>query len=242
MRFVANDQIPVGLLQFFLQFVIAAELVEPAEDEIRFFEPVATCRRFDLLPRQDLEAQIELGLKLILPLFDQAPGTDDHASAQVTPQPQFLDEQSCHDRLAGAGIVGKKESQGLPGQHLLIDGRQLMRERLNIRAVYGEERIEEVGELDALRLRNQTQELAVAIETPGAAVLLDSQVRLGITIQQARPSSARIVPVGHGRRRRPEPLHLDDGHQAARLDPRHDRSLREFFEPNHVLVPPIDYQ
>ena len=33
-----------------------------------------------------------------------------------------FDEQPRHDCLSGAGIIGKKEAQGLPEQHHLVDG------------------------------------------------------------------------------------------------------------------------
>ena len=124
---------------------------------------------FELVVRQDLEGKLEPLVEFVLPLLGQAAGADDQAALQVAADQQFLDEQAGHDRLAGAGIVGEQEAQRLARQHLLVDGRDLVRQRLDDRGVDGEQRIEEVGQVDALRLGDQAEQRAVAVEAPGAA-------------------------------------------------------------------------
>ena len=76
-----------------------------------------------------------------------------------------LIEEACHDRLAGAGIIGQQKPQGLPRKHFTVDGRNLVRERFDLRSTDGEVRIEKVGKPDAIRLRSQAQKPTVGIES-----------------------------------------------------------------------------
>jgi hypothetical protein len=79
---------------------------------------------------EDVEAEGELVRHLFLSLLDGAARHDDQAALKITPNQQLLDQQSRHDCLAGAGIVGEQDAQWLARQHLAIDGRDLMRQRL----------------------------------------------------------------------------------------------------------------
>ena len=81
---------------------------------------------------------------------------------------QLADVETGHDGLAGAGIVGQDEAQRLRGQHRLVDGRDLVRQRVHVRRVDGHHRVEEEGQVDALGLDGELEVLAVAIEGPGA--------------------------------------------------------------------------
>ena len=132
---------------------------------LRLDERIAGERRLDLVARQDVEAETEFLGQLVLPLLDQTAGRDDQAAFQIAADQQFLDQQPGHDRLAGAGIVGEQEPQRLPRQHLAIDGRDLVRQRLDLRSADGEVGVEEVGQPDAVCFRCQPQEPAIGIET-----------------------------------------------------------------------------
>ena len=111
-------------------------------------EPVAGAGGFELVVGEDLERQVEAAVELVLPLLGEAAGADDEAALQVAAGDQLLDEQAGHDRLAGAGVVGEQEAQRLARQHRLVDGGDLVRQRLDQRGVDGQHRIEEVGEAD----------------------------------------------------------------------------------------------
>ena len=58
----------------------------------------------------------------------------------------------CHDRLTRAGVVGQQKAQRLAGQHRLVDGRDLVRQRFDQGGVHGQHGVEEVGEADAVGL------------------------------------------------------------------------------------------
>jgi hypothetical protein len=55
-----------------------------------------------------------------------------------------------------------------------------MRQRIDHRGVDGEERIEEVGQVDPVRFRNQAKQLAVTIEAPRPTGLADFQRGLAV--------------------------------------------------------------
>ena len=114
-------------------------------------------RLLDRRAGDDLERQAELREQLVLPLLDQAARADDQAAAQIAADEQLLDEQPGHDRLAGAGVVGQQEPQRLARQHLAVDGGDLVRQRLDERGVDGQQRVEQVGQADAVGLGDEPE-------------------------------------------------------------------------------------
>ena len=111
------------------------------------------------------------------------PGQTTRQRLQVAARDQLLDEQPGHDRLAGAGIVGEQEAQRLARQHRLVDRGDLVRQRIHERGVDREHRIEEVREADAVRLGDEAEERAVAVEAPRAARLDDLEARLVVAVE-----------------------------------------------------------
>ena len=222
-RLVADDEVPaaVGRLQLLLHVLVARELVEPGDDEVVLQEPVAGAGGFELVVGQDLEGQVEAAVELVLPLLGEAAGADDQAALQVAAGDQLLDEQAGHDGLAGAGIVGEQEAQRLARQHGLVDGRDLVRQRIDQRGVDGQHRVEQVGEADAVRLGDQAEQGAVAVEAPGPALLrrLRGAARRGG--RAARSRRGRWGLVGQLQGLRAEPLHADDRDQGVRQDSAH---------------------
>ena len=93
-----------------------------------------------------------MSFKLVLPLLGQHARADDQAAVEIATDHELLDEKTSHDRLAGARVIGEEEAQRLAGEHLLVDGRDLVRKRIHERSVNGEERIEQVGEVDPVGL------------------------------------------------------------------------------------------
>ena len=60
-----------------------------------------------------------------------------------------------------------------PREHLAVDRADLMWERVEVRRVDSEVRVEQVREADAERLGSEAEELAVSIEAPGPPLALD---------------------------------------------------------------------
>ncbi len=155
-----------------------------AMDEVVLEEPVAGAGGLELVVGEDLERQVEAPVELVLPLLGEAAGADDEAALEVAAGDQLLDEQARHDGLPGAGVVGEQEAQRLPGQHGLVDRGDLVRQRIDHRGVDGEHGVEEVREADALRLGDEAEEGAVAVEAPGAALLDEFQAGLVVAVEQ----------------------------------------------------------
>ena len=76
---------------------------------------------------QDVEAEAKFLGHLILPLLHQPPGRDDQTALEIAADQELLDEQSCHDGLAGTWIIGEQEAQRLTRKHFAINGRNLVR-------------------------------------------------------------------------------------------------------------------
>ena len=173
---VDDDQVPVGLLEPFDQVFAAGDLVDPADEPIPFVEDIAGVGAVEQVLGDDVEAEPELVVELVLPLGDEAAGGDDEDALGVAPDHQLLDVEPGHDRLAGARVVGEEEAQRLAGQHLAVDGLDLVRERVDLAGGEGEVRVEEVREVDPAGLGGEAEQVAVTVEAPGPrGALVDAE-------------------------------------------------------------------
>ena len=170
-RLVADDEVPVGLLaSFACTSSLRLSLSRRQIDQVVLGEPVAGARRLELVVGQDLEGQAGTArYSSSCHCSTRLPGQTIRQRCRSPRSEQLLDEQPGHDRLARAGVVGQQEAQRLARQHLAVDGGDLVRQRLDERGVDGEERVEEVGQADALRLGDQPEQRAVAVEAPRPA-------------------------------------------------------------------------
>ena len=80
--------------------------------------------------------------------------------------------------LPAPGSSASRKRSGCRGSMRLVDRGDLVRQRLDQRGVNGQDRIEEMRQADALRLGDQAEERAVAIEAPRPALLHDLEPRL----------------------------------------------------------------
>lgn len=150
---------------------------------------------------------------------------------------QLADQQAGHDGLAGAGVVGEDEAQRLLGQHGLVDGRDLMRQRFDVGGVHRHHRVEQRGLADAVGLQPELEVRAIGIEGPGATGLGQLQARLVGAEQHLLAESALAVAVDDRDGMLAVRLDLDDaddllGGQAAALG-----VLVQVFELQHLQVP-----
>ncbi len=185
MRLVAHHEVPfLRCYQPSLHIGVAAEHVEAGDKQVVFGKRIAGSRRFKLVSGEDVERQAELLVKLVLPLLHEATRRNDEAAFQVTANGQFLDEKTGHNCLPRTGIVGKQESQRLARQHLAVDGRNLVRQRLDARGVDGKVGIEQMGEPDAVGFRNKPKQMPIGIKRPWPASRHDFQARFFVAIDQ----------------------------------------------------------
>ena len=229
---IANDEVPVAVagLEFLLHFFVAGEFVEAGDDEVGLEEPVAGAGGFELVVGEDFEGQLETAVELVLPLFGQPAGTDDEAALEVAAGDQPLYEEPGHDGLAGARVVGEEEAQRRTGQHGLVDGGDLVGERLDVGGVDGQQGIEEMGKADALGFGNETEEGAVAVEAPGAGLLGDADAGLVVAVEELVGDFAGGCFVGQLDGVFSVPLHVDHRDEAVCQDALDSGVGCEFFQ------------
>jgi hypothetical protein len=235
-RLVADDQVPapVRRLQLLLHVLVARELVEPCDHQVRLEEPVARPGSFELVVGENLERQVEAPVELVLPLLGETARTHDQAALQIAPGNQLLHQEPGHDRLARAGVVGQQEAQRLARQHRLVDGRDLVRQRLDDRGVHRQHRVEEMRESDATRLGDEPEQRTVAVEAPRPALLDDFEPGLVVPVDQLVGHLAGGRFVGQLERLGAKPLHADDGDEAVRQEATDGGVRPEIFELDHV--------
>src|ERR1019366_7389339 len=222
-------------LEFELHIFVAGEFVETGDNEVVFEEPVAGACRFEPVIRHNLEGKLEAAVKLVLPLLGQAAWADHETALQVAACDEFLDEQSGHDGLTCTGVVGEQEAQRLTWEHGLVDGRDLVRQWFDERSVYGEHRIEQVRQTDTMRLRDEAEQMPVAVKAPGAAVLQDLEARLVMAIEQLVGNAARRSLVGQLQSLGAKPLYADHRNNLLRQNASDCGGGLEVFEAGHIL-------
>ena len=166
-RFVADHEVPLARgEELRLEILVAAEHVEAGDPQSSLVEGVAGAARLDPVTRQDSEFEVELLRQLVLPLLDQVAGRDHEAAFEVAADQQLLDQEGCHNGLAGAGVVGEQKAQGLARQHLAVNRGDLVREWLDQRGRQRQVGVEQIGQPDALGLRRQPEKIAITAERP----------------------------------------------------------------------------
>ena len=118
---------------------------------------------------------VELLVQLVLPLDGQRRGAQDEHPVGDRPQPQLLDQQAGHDRLAGARVIGEHEPQPRLGQHVPVDRGDLVRQAADPGQADREVRIVGVGERDPVGL-HEVEEVAARHERRALLDRLDQPV------------------------------------------------------------------
>ena len=108
---IADNQIPLGDLELFLQGFIPRELIQPADTKVCLGEYITAGGGFDAVIGQNFKAEMKLGIQLVLPLFRQTAGRYDQTAFQVAAGDQLPDEQPGHDGLAGTGVIRQHKAQ-----------------------------------------------------------------------------------------------------------------------------------
>ena len=234
---VAYHEIPLGFgrLELYMQVGVSSQLVEPRYSQIVLGEPVPAVGSSKAVAGGDVERQPELAGELLLPLFNETSGAYDKTTSDVTACHQLADQQTSHDRLSGAGIVCQQKAQRLARQHRLVHRSDLMRQRFDQRSVHRQQRVEQVGQQDALGLRHQPEVGTVAVEAPRSPFLDDLKPRLVVAEEQLVVDCARCVLVDQLDGRRTCPSHpLDSDCLTARRDAAHGCALLEVLQTDHA--------
>ena len=161
---------------------------------------------------------MEAALQLVLPLFREAAGTHDQTALEIAPGHQLLHQQSCHDRLAAARVVGEQEAERLLGQHRLIDGGDLMRQGLYQRGVDRQKGIKKVSEADAIGFGDQAKEMSVGCKGPREGLAFGAELGLVGPVDHFGDHLAGRCSIGGFNSVRAKPLSGNQGHRPVRAD------------------------
>ena len=151
---IDHGHVPVHRPQLVHEGVTARHLVH-ADNQVRMLLEYVSLSRIDHERRQHLEGQAELRVELVVPLIHQSSRGNDDGALAVRAQHHLFQVEARHDRLARARIVRQKEAQRHLREHVLVDGANLMGQRLDVGGGHRSHRIVERRVLDAQRLRGQ---------------------------------------------------------------------------------------
>ena len=102
-------------------------------------------------------------------------------------------------------------------QHGLVNGGDLVRQRLHQRSVDGKQRVEEMCKADALGFSGEPIGRAVAVEAPEMILCDNFETRFVVAVKDFLGNAAGRRPVDKRERIGTVPLHIDygDGHIGA---------------------------
>jgi len=110
-RFIADDQVPIGYLQFSLEFIAPADLIQTNDDQIVFGERIPASRGLDSITAQNIERSWNLSQSSSCHCSHRLPGTQIRQRC-TSREHQFLDEQSGHHGLPCSRIVSNRKRSG----------------------------------------------------------------------------------------------------------------------------------
>ena len=132
----------------------------------------------------------------------------------VAPGTQLFDQQTGHDRLASPGVVGQQKPEGLPHDHFLIYGSDLVRQGIDEGRVDCQMWVEQVGEVNTPAFCGELEEGCVRIKWPCLAGVLDRQGRLVVAVDKLGTRPAGVVAISHVDHVRADPVGGQNGHLA----------------------------
>jgi hypothetical protein len=163
MRLVHDHQIPVHLAQARQDLGTLGE-IQRGYDAVSLQPLVDAELLADVMPLHDEKRRVELLLKLALPLKRQVRRAHDEDPFGQPAQLQLADQQPRHDRFAGAGIVGQQEANPRQLEQVIVDGLQLVRQRIDAGNGQSEVGVKLPGYTQGVRLQTETNRAAVAVE------------------------------------------------------------------------------
>lgn len=160
------------------------------------------------------------------PLLRETSGRHDEDLLDDPTEEKLLDQEPCHDRLAGAGFVRQEEPDPWQRQQEAVDRLHLMGQRVDDARVDREQRVELMSDADALRLGTKQEGRGVAVEGMGAASHLRQRRELLVGQRPANLPAGRradaldehLAPEGRDTLDLDELARLEACHHVARLE------------------------
>jgi len=101
-------------------------------------------------------------LQLALPLEGEIGRADNQHAVSQAAQLQFAQQQTRHDGLAGAGIVGEQEADAGGLQQIVVNRFQLVKQGIDPRDRQAEVGVEFVGDAQRVGLQPEPDQVAIA--------------------------------------------------------------------------------
>src|SRR5690242_17361498 len=161
MRLINDHEVPMDLLQA-RQDRIPLRQVQRGDDLPMLQPLVDTELLANGVALQNDELLVEFFAQLALPLKRQIGGAYDQGAQTQAAQFQLPQQQTGHDRLTRAGIVGKQKADARQLEKVVVNRFELVRQRIDAGNRQTEVRIELVGNTERVRLKADAYELAIA--------------------------------------------------------------------------------
>ena len=150
-RLVHDDQVPVHLPQPGKDVFALGEVQRG--DDLLLVEPLVDAELVAYVAAlQHEESFVELLPELPLPLEGQVRGAHDQDAFDQASKLELADQQAGHDGLARARVVGEQEAHAGEFEEVLVDGFELVGQRVHARDGKPEIGIEFVGDAERMRL------------------------------------------------------------------------------------------
>ena len=133
-------------------------------DDLLLFQPLIDAELIaDVAALENEELLIEFFLQFPLPLEGEVGRADDENPLGKPAQLKFADEEPSHDRLACPGIVGQQEADAGQLQKIVVDGLELVRQRIDAGDREAEVGVKFPGNAERIGLKAQTKKASVAL-------------------------------------------------------------------------------
>ena len=162
--FVHNYEIPTRPQQTFASIFDHRNPRDRRDDLIPFLPWVLPVVRPQHVSANDIELLAKLVRHFPLPLKRQAGRRDDQDSLDQTACFEFLQQQTGHDRLSRAGIVGQQEANARQLHEVPVDRLQLVRQWIDASDRQREERVVLVGQSQPMSFDTDPKESGIAVK------------------------------------------------------------------------------
>lgn len=88
----------------------------------------------------------------------------DQRAADEAASLQLLEKEAGHDGLPGPRVVGEEKADAGQAEEIVVDGLELVRQRIDTRDGKGEERIVFVGQAEAVGFDAEPEQTCIAVE------------------------------------------------------------------------------
>ena len=168
-RLVHDHQVPTHAAQAFAALILL-DKVDGGDAVVMLLPGVGTPGIVEDAPIHDGEGLTKPLLHLPLPLVLEMPRRNDEHPLHQTAQLQLFEDETCHYGLSCTGIVGDEEADAWGLQHVVIDGFDLVGQRVHLRNADGQLRVELVRQTQTVCFDGEEQVLGALDSGQGMRV------------------------------------------------------------------------